>query len=91
MITYYIIMDHLKVAINDYALPAPISTQIEIVLSEVVLNSHANITVHLLDANGHLLENKFIKVEGDEYENWSSDDNYIVELVLTKLGLTKSA
>jgi hypothetical protein len=84
-------MDHLKVAINDHALPAPISTQIEIVLSEVVLNSHANITVHLLDANGHLLENKFIKVEGDEYENWSSDDNYIVELVLTKLGLTKSA
>jgi|TARA_B110000967_G_C18671031_1_gene453039 hypothetical protein len=83
-------MDHLKVAINNYALPAPVSTQVEIILSEVVLNSHATIVVHLLDANGNLLDNKFVKIEGEEYDNWSSDDNYIVDLALTKLGLTKS-
>ena len=83
-------MDHLKVAINNYALPAPVSTHVEIILSEVVLNSHATIIVHLLDANGNLLDNKFVKIEGEEYANWSSDDNYIVDLVLTKLGLTKS-
>ena len=83
-------MDHLKVAINNYALPAPVSTQVEIILSEVVLNSHATIVVHLLDANGNLLDNKFVKIEGEEYDNWSSDDNYIVNLALTKLGLTKS-
>jgi hypothetical protein len=28
-----------------------------------------------------------IKIEGDEYQAWGSDDNYILELIASKLGI----
>lgn len=32
---------------------------------------------------------KLIKIEGQEYLNWSSDDNYIVNLICQKLGIMR--
>jgi hypothetical protein len=58
---------------------------------EMVLDSHVIMVVHYLNANGNLLDNKTVKIEGDEYNAWGDDDNYITNLVLTKLGLTKTA
>ncbi len=41
--------------------------------------------------NDSLIDNKFFKIEGEEYSNWGNSDQYIINLVLTKLGLTPSA
>ena len=35
-----------------------------------------------------LIENKFITMEGDDYKAWGDDDNYLIEFLSSKLGLT---
>ena len=83
-------MNSIQVDVNDFALEAPVVTKIEMEVMEMVLNSHVTMVVHYLNAAGNLLDNKFVKIEGDEYNAWGDDDNYIINLVLTKLGLTKT-
>jgi hypothetical protein len=83
-------MNSIQVDVNDFALEAPVVTKIEMEVMEMVLNSHVTMVVHYLNAAGNLLDNKFVKIEGDEYNAWGDDDNYITNLVLTKLGLTKT-
>jgi len=83
-------MNSIKVDVNDFALEAPVVTKIEMEVMEMVLASHVTMVVHYLNAAGNLLDNKFVKIEGDEYTAWGNDDNYITNLVLTKLGLTQT-
>jgi hypothetical protein len=83
-------MNSLQVDINDYTLDTPVVTKIEIEVMEMALNSHVSFIVRYLNLAGNLLDNKFVKIEGDEYNAWGDDDNYITNLVLTKLGLTKT-
>mgnify|MGYP000374421476 CR=1 FL=1 len=79
-----------QVDINDFTLAAPVVTRVEMEVMEMVLNSHVVMIVHYLNAAGNLLDNKIVKIDGDEYNAWGDDDNYIINLVLTKLGLTKT-
>lgn len=83
-------MNSIKVDVNNFTLKAPVVTKIEMKVMNMFLNSHVTIMVHYFNSNGHLLENKIVKIEGEEYKNWGNDDNYITNLVLTKLGLTKT-
>ena len=39
--------------------------------------------------NTTLVDNKVFKIEGAEYSNWGTDDTYIVNLILSKLGMTQ--
>ena len=78
-------MKNLQVDVNDFALDAPVVTKIE-----MVIDSHVTMMVRYLNADGNLLDNKYVKIEGEEYNAWGDDDNYITNLVLTKLGLTKT-
>ncbi len=39
--------------------------------------------------NTTLVDNKVFKIEGTEYSNWGTDDTYIVDLILSKLGMTQ--
>jgi hypothetical protein len=55
---------------------------------ELVLFNSARIFVRLLDENGNMMDLKFITMEGEDYANWGSDDNYIINFVATKLGFT---
>ena len=40
--------------------------------------------------NTSLVDNKVFKIEGTEYSNWGTDDTYIVNLILSKLGMTQA-
>ncbi len=40
--------------------------------------------------NTTLVDNKVFKIEGSEYSNWGTDDTYIVDLILSKLGMTQA-
>jgi len=84
-------MNVITTNINEHALPAPIAVKVEIAVAELVLNSHVEIVVAYFNSNGNIIDNKFIKIQGEEYNNWGLDDGYLVDLVLSKLGLTKSA
>ena len=82
-------MNSLQVDINDFTLDTPVVTKIEIEVMEMALNSHVSFIVRYLNLAGNLLDTKIVKIEGAEYTAWG-DDNYITNLVLTKLGLTKT-
>jgi len=54
---------------------------------KVNLNSSARITVQLLNEDGGLVGVEFVNMAGSDYDNWGSDDQYLVNFVFTKLGL----
>jgi hypothetical protein len=53
----------------------------------ITLGVSAVVMVNTYDKDGRQLYNKQIIIEGDEYQAWSNDDNYIRLLVASKLGL----
>ena len=50
----------------------------------VNINSSATIIVLLYPIEGDIVS-KIIEIDGDDYANWGSDDNYLIEFIKTKL------
>ena len=65
-------------------------TSIDILTGELSLNNSVNFPVKLLDQDGNIVSIEFVRIEGEEYSNWSSDDQYVVDLILSRLNLTKA-
>ena len=82
-------MERIAVNITDITLDAPVASSINMEVMEIVLKSHVMIVVHYLNSNGNLLKNEMVRIEGAEYDGWGNDDDYLINLVLTKLNLTK--
>jgi hypothetical protein len=78
------------VDVSNVAIEIPIVDTIDFQITELVLDSHVVVRVHYRNPEGYHLTSKIVKIEGDEYNAWGDDDNYIINLVLTKLGLTKT-
>ena len=82
-------MDDIKVNIEDYNfVQSSVVNNIKIKIMNVDLFKSITICVSLLTNNKNV-DNKILKITGEEYNNWGNDDNYIINLVLTKLGLSK--
>lgn len=82
-------MDDIKVNIEDYNfVQSSVVNNIKIKIMNVDLFKSITICVSLLNNNKNV-DNKILKITGEEYTNWGNDDNYIINLVLTKLGLSK--
>jgi len=62
---------------------------IEIESVELKIGDSAKVFVRLLDENGGLVSNEIVRLEGTDYSNWGTDDQYLVDFVLTSLGLTE--
>ena len=62
--------------------------RVQIRVMNVELFTSVNVSVSLFN-NESIIDNKFFKIEGDEYNNWGNSDQYLVNLILTKLGLTQ--
>ena len=56
---------------------------------QVTLFSGAIIRVVLFDAPNSISEIKDIALSKEEYDGWSTDDNYIVDLICQKLEFSK--
>lgn len=54
------------------------------------MNQSASFQVLICKNTGEAVESHLVEISGDEFNNWGSDDNYIVELILSKLGLEKA-
>ena len=81
-------MDEIKVKVQDSTFTkTSIINNIKIRVNRIILFKSISLSVSLLE-NESLVENKYIEVSGEDYTNWGNDDQYIVNFVLTKLGLT---
>ena len=63
-------------------------TNINIRIISIELFTRLTICVSLFD-NNQLVDNVNLQITGEEYSNWGNDDQYIVDLVLSKLGMSK--
>lgn len=65
-----------------------VANEIEINIS--VFDSSAMANCLITYGSSRFTEIRNISIEGTEYEAWGSDDNYIYNLVLSKLGLERA-
>jgi hypothetical protein len=52
---------------------------------EIILFKSIRIAVYLYNENDLLIEARQYIIEGDEYNAWSNDDNYIIKLLKDKI------
>jgi len=53
--------------------------------------TNCTVNVQKYDASNILIDVVNVFISDDEYEHWSYDDQYIIDLVLAKLGLTPAS
>ena len=82
-------MNNIKVNINDYTfVQTSIINNIHINILKIELFKGITLSVNLL-SNNKLIDSRIMSISGDEYTNWGNDDTYIINLVLSKLNLTR--
>ena len=52
---------------------------------EIKLFESVRIAVYLFNENDLLIETRQYLIEGDEYNGWSNDDKYIINLIKQKI------
>jgi len=67
---------------------------IDLYIVNLNLNQNVSVKVNYYDsldiANTNPFDTAYITIEGPEYEAWGSDDTYLENLVLQKLGLQRA-
>lgn len=72
----------------------PYSTQIKYVTSftycvyNFIANKSITLGVNLYDSDGYVIDVKNITMDGIDYENWGTDDNYLLNYICSTLGFT---
>lgn len=64
-------------------------SNVRIEVDSVELNVKARFRVFLNDVNNNILKIEFVELSGDDYQNWGSSDDYVINYVLNTLGLTQ--
>jgi hypothetical protein len=54
---------------------------------DIHLKQSANITIDLIDNNGNYAGTEYLVMSGDDYSNWGSDDDYLINWVKNNLNL----
>lgn len=52
---------------------------------EIKLTESVRVAVYLYNENDLLIDTKQYLIEGTEYKNWGSDDNYLINLIKQKI------
>jgi len=89
-ILFFIKIESTNIQVNDKNyIKTDIITNVNIKIVNLVLNTSVEAIVVALDNDNNFIYNERIKIEGEEYQNWGTDDNYLENLVLSKLGLSR--
>ena len=73
----------------SFTFPIRIIYSFEIQVLHLVLFQSVTVMITLYDENNSPIDNKMITIDGDDYLNWSNNDNWLIDYVLNKLNLTK--
>jgi hypothetical protein len=52
---------------------------------DLTLFQNANIRVSMMDDKGVMQKQVFYLLQGDEYKSWGGDDQYLVDLIISKI------
>ena len=63
--------------------------KVDVSITDLKLDESVTVNVLLVGEDGDLIESKNFILEGSDYSAWSSDDSYITNYVLEKLGMTE--
>ena len=63
---------------------------VEMRVFHFIIGSSIEVNCLLKDENENVFKIENITISGDEYNNWGTDDDYLINLVLSKLGLSQS-
>jgi hypothetical protein len=72
----------------DFVSPPQLVTKIQISVIRLTLFQSVDLMVQYLDDEGRIIENKYLTISGEDYNQWSNDDSYIVMHVQNKLNIT---
>ena len=61
---------------------------VELRVTELIINSSVSVNVLIKDGNDSIFQVQNVTLSGEEYNNWGNSDTYLVNTVLSKLGLT---
>ena len=61
------------------------SNRFTIDILEMILFTRVTINVVLYDNNDRVVRGRIFTLEGDDYQKWSNDDQYIVDYVTERL------
>jgi hypothetical protein len=75
---------------DDFPIYPPVKKTLSICkfkyqIVEIKLKESIRIAVYLFSDTDTLVESKQYLIQGTEYANWGTDDNYIVNLIKTKV------
>jgi hypothetical protein len=73
--------------------PAPynrpdIVTSVRLNINSLVLFKSVSVCANLLNAANVYIDSKYFVIADEEYLAWNNDDQYLVNLILQKLGYT---
>jgi hypothetical protein len=63
-------------------------TSFRVSIDNITLFTSANIVVDFYNSSNNLIERKRLTVSGDDYTNWGSSDEYIINYVANYYNLT---
>lgn len=79
-----------KVDIEDFEQVNTITySAIEIFVIGIVLGVNARLGVRIFGKDGKPVDSKQLTMEGEDYKNWGSDDDYVIDFVCKQLGFTR--
>jgi hypothetical protein len=82
-------MDDITVNVNNHDIVTTNTVNnIKISVRNITLFKNVSLIVRLYTGTV-LVDNRFLILSGDDYNNWMNDDNYIITYVLQAFGLTK--
>jgi hypothetical protein len=84
-------MNSINISIQEKEIAYTTETISKIKISDgtIELKNSVTFIVLLMNSNSDILKREKVKIEGEEYTNWGNNDQYILNLILSKLGLTQ--
>ena len=82
---------NIKIVPTDKLKTGPYNMYCSFIVTNISVNQFngdSNVNVVLFDKNEQFIQNTNVSLTKEEYDNWGTDDKYIVDLVATKLGFT---
>jgi len=76
--------------VQPCTLPAPVVTKVQIRMPNFsLLATETDVSVMMYSANDQFVKGVLVHIPADIYSQWGTDDNFIVDYVLSELGLER--